>query len=198
MIPTQFVMFTLSVVLGSSILYKDFAAATPERLLKFIFGCISTFIGVYLITSKRHTHVPKHRRSTPHLAPPTSSETEAEPLIILASDSSSLEGETPPYLIGTSFGYHFAKPKVITRRGSRYTLPTGKRRDDIASSIWSRWRRENGVGEGEGAQMQRTQSDRPAVDDEPDGHDARWGRDSQSDIGVSEDSWRRSRGHSVV
>jgi len=52
-IPTQFVLFTLSVILGSSILYRDFEKATPDRVLKFVAGCALTFSGVYLITSGR-------------------------------------------------------------------------------------------------------------------------------------------------
>lgn len=52
-IPTQFVLFTLSVIIGSSILYRDFESATVERVGKFVGGCALTFSGVYLITSGR-------------------------------------------------------------------------------------------------------------------------------------------------
>lgn len=52
-IPTQFVLFTLSVIIGSAILYRDFESATAERFAKFIGGCVLTFLGVYLITSGR-------------------------------------------------------------------------------------------------------------------------------------------------
>ena len=52
-IPTQFVLFTLSVIIGSSILYRDFESATAERVGKFVGGCALTFLGVYLITSGR-------------------------------------------------------------------------------------------------------------------------------------------------
>ena len=52
-IPTQFVMFTLSVIIGSAVLYRDFEQATPGRVWKFIAGCACTFLGVYLITSGR-------------------------------------------------------------------------------------------------------------------------------------------------
>ncbi|KAI9679088.1 MAG: hypothetical protein M1829_001758 [Trizodia sp. TS-e1964] len=52
-IPTQFVLFTLSVIIGSAILYRDFEKATPERVAKFIAGCLLTFLGVYLITTGR-------------------------------------------------------------------------------------------------------------------------------------------------
>ncbi|KUJ12972.1 DUF803-domain-containing protein [Mollisia scopiformis] len=52
-IPVQFVMFTLSVIIGSAILYRDFEKTTPERVVKFIGGCLLTFFGVFLITSGR-------------------------------------------------------------------------------------------------------------------------------------------------
>jgi hypothetical protein len=136
-------MFTLSVVLGSSILYKDFNSATPERLLKFIFGCASTFIGVYFITSKRPTHTNKLRN--PSIAVPNSIEPETEPLRVvrsLMSDSSDDTAEfPPPHLIGTSFGYHFASsPRRLERKDSRSSVNgTLIRRDDLPSAIWLRW-----------------------------------------------------------
>ncbi|MCJ1400148.1 hypothetical protein MMC11_003352 [Xylographa trunciseda] len=52
-IPTQFVLFTISVIVGSSILYRDFESATLDRVVKFVAGCALTFLGVYLITSGR-------------------------------------------------------------------------------------------------------------------------------------------------
>jgi len=52
-IPTQFVLFTISVIVGSAILYRDFESATAERVGKFVGGCALTFLGVYLITSGR-------------------------------------------------------------------------------------------------------------------------------------------------
>lgn len=53
-IPTQFVLFTLSVILGSAVLYRDFEHTTSEQATKFIIGCLLTFFGVYLITSQRN------------------------------------------------------------------------------------------------------------------------------------------------
>ncbi|KAL4925408.1 DUF803 domain membrane protein [Aspergillus undulatus] len=52
-IPTQFVLFTLSVIIGSAILYRDFEAYTASRAGKFVGGCLLTFLGVYFITSGR-------------------------------------------------------------------------------------------------------------------------------------------------
>lgn len=54
-IPIQFVMFTLCVILGSAILYRDFERTTAEQAGKFIGGCLLTFFGVFLITSGRES-----------------------------------------------------------------------------------------------------------------------------------------------
>lgn len=56
-IPTQFVLFTLCVITGSAVLYRDFESATLSQGLKFIGGCALTFFGVYLITSGRDRDV---------------------------------------------------------------------------------------------------------------------------------------------
>jgi drug/metabolite transporter (DMT)-like permease len=52
-IPTQFVMFTLSVIIGSAILYRDFERESAEDAYKFVGGCALTFLGVWCITSGR-------------------------------------------------------------------------------------------------------------------------------------------------
>ncbi|OCK79681.1 DUF803-domain-containing protein [Lepidopterella palustris CBS 459.81] len=52
-IPTQFVLFTLSVILGSAILYRDFEKTPGDDAGKFVGGCAMTFIGVWFITSGR-------------------------------------------------------------------------------------------------------------------------------------------------
>ncbi|KAM0804858.1 magnesium transporter NIPA-domain-containing protein, partial [Usnea florida] len=52
-IPVQFVLFTISVIIGSAVLYRDFQAADASRIGKFFGGCALTFLGVYLITSGR-------------------------------------------------------------------------------------------------------------------------------------------------
>lgn len=52
-IPIQFVLFTLSVILGSAVLYRDFEQTTGDQALKFVGGCLFTFFGVFLITSGR-------------------------------------------------------------------------------------------------------------------------------------------------
>ena len=55
-IPIQFVMFTLCVILGSAVLYRDFEETTAEQARKFVGGCLLTFFGVFLITSGRDHH----------------------------------------------------------------------------------------------------------------------------------------------
>jgi len=52
-IPVQFVMFTLCVIMGSAVLYRDFERSTLEQGTKFVGGCLATFFGVFLITSGR-------------------------------------------------------------------------------------------------------------------------------------------------
>lgn len=52
-IPVQFVLFTISVIVGSAILYRDFNSATGDHVGKFVGGCLLTFVGVYFITSGR-------------------------------------------------------------------------------------------------------------------------------------------------
>ena len=52
-IPTQFVLFTLSVIIGSAVLYRDFESMSASRAGKFVGGCALTFLGVYFITSGR-------------------------------------------------------------------------------------------------------------------------------------------------
>ncbi|KAG8766496.1 hypothetical protein FRC12_006852 [Ceratobasidium sp. 428] len=49
-IPTQFVMFNLTAIVGSAILYRDFDKINFHRFLTFFYGCMTTFLGVYLLT----------------------------------------------------------------------------------------------------------------------------------------------------
>ncbi|EKG15785.1 hypothetical protein MPH_06988 [Macrophomina phaseolina MS6] len=52
-IPTQFVLFTLSVILGSAILYRDFERTNGRGAGEFVGGCAMTFLGVWIITTGR-------------------------------------------------------------------------------------------------------------------------------------------------
>ncbi|KAI8336332.1 magnesium transporter NIPA-domain-containing protein [Chlamydoabsidia padenii] len=53
-IPTQFVLFTVSAIIGSAVIYHDFDNMSLEQMSRFMSGCAVEFIGVYLITSKRN------------------------------------------------------------------------------------------------------------------------------------------------
>ncbi|KAK2466361.1 hypothetical protein APHAL10511_002003 [Amanita phalloides] len=48
-IPTQFVLFTLSAIIGSAILYGDFEKATFHQTVAFLYGVATTFAGVFAI-----------------------------------------------------------------------------------------------------------------------------------------------------
>lgn len=52
-IPTQFVLFTISAIVGSAVIYKDFDQVDPALLVSFILSCVTEFFGVYLITTNR-------------------------------------------------------------------------------------------------------------------------------------------------
>ena len=49
-IPTQFVLFNLSAIVGSAILYGDFRKATLHQMTTFLYGCGATFAGVFFLT----------------------------------------------------------------------------------------------------------------------------------------------------
>ncbi|KAF8211306.1 magnesium transporter NIPA-domain-containing protein [Mycena galopus ATCC 62051] len=48
-IPIQFVLFTMSAIIGSAILYGDFKKATFHQLVTFLYGCAATFTGVFIL-----------------------------------------------------------------------------------------------------------------------------------------------------
>ncbi|KIY49518.1 DUF803-domain-containing protein, partial [Fistulina hepatica ATCC 64428] len=48
-IPLQFVLFNLSAITGSAILYGDFERAKFHQFVTFLYGCTATFAGVFLI-----------------------------------------------------------------------------------------------------------------------------------------------------
>lgn len=49
-IPSQFVLFNLSVIISSAVLYGDFRSATFHQMVTFFYGCGATFAGVFLLT----------------------------------------------------------------------------------------------------------------------------------------------------
>lgn len=49
-IPTFFVSFNLSAIVGSAILYGDFENVQVHQLTTFLYGCATTFLGVFFLT----------------------------------------------------------------------------------------------------------------------------------------------------
>lgn len=75
-VPTQFVLFTVSTIVGSSILYRDFAQLSPLRITGFAVGCVVTFLGVYVL-SIRETEPPgEGTPSSPPCPSPVAAPTE--------------------------------------------------------------------------------------------------------------------------
>lgn len=59
-IPIQFVLFTLSAIVGSAILYGDFKHVQFHQFVTFLYGCLATFLGVFIIAwapSSNHSHL---------------------------------------------------------------------------------------------------------------------------------------------
>jgi len=49
-IPTFFVLFNLSAIVGSAILYGDFQNVEVHQFTTFLYGCATTFLGVFFLT----------------------------------------------------------------------------------------------------------------------------------------------------
>ncbi|CAE6360296.1 unnamed protein product [Rhizoctonia solani] len=103
-IPTQFVLFNLTAIVGSAILYRDFDKIDFHRFLTFFYGCCTTFLGVYLLTRPSNPSTPVH---TPQISRTPSQST---PLLPKSS--------TPR----TRPSSAAAKHRTITRRGSTSSL----------------------------------------------------------------------------
>ena len=70
MIPIQFVLFTLSAIIGSAILYGDFQKANFHEIITFFYGCVATFAGVFIIA-----WAPNQSQSDPDYANESGDET---------------------------------------------------------------------------------------------------------------------------
>ncbi|TNY19498.1 magnesium transporter NIPA-domain-containing protein [Rhodotorula diobovata] len=89
-IPTQFMSFALSTIVGSAILYRDFEGVPAASLLNFVLGCLISGLGVYLLTQDP----PSQPQPPPHASSTSSSA--RRPAAALSSSSSS--ADTPPLL----------------------------------------------------------------------------------------------------
>ncbi|KAG9127841.1 hypothetical protein FRC07_008484 [Ceratobasidium sp. 392] len=106
-IPTQFVMFNLTAIVGSAILYRDFDKINFHRFLTFFYGCMTTFLGVYLLT--RSSDPPSDPTSSAASSPTHAhrTPTQATPLLPKSTNAS-----RSPSIIA----------KRIARRGSTSSL----------------------------------------------------------------------------
>ena len=78
-IPTQFVLFNLSAILGSAILYGDFRTVKFHQFVTFMYGCAATFAGVWVIAWEANSNEPDAEEAT--------SDAEGEGHSLLAVDS---------------------------------------------------------------------------------------------------------------
>ncbi|RSH78392.1 uncharacterized protein EHS24_002117 [Apiotrichum porosum] len=77
-IPTQFVFFSLSAIIGSAVLYNEFQDVGFSHFVNFTFGIATTFLGVYFLTTPGNvaTEAPSRTslevvdEETPLLTPP--------------------------------------------------------------------------------------------------------------------------------
>ncbi|RHZ80590.1 hypothetical protein Glove_134g88 [Diversispora epigaea] len=63
-IPTQYVFFTISAIIGSALLYNDFEEMNIRQCCDFLSGCLLTFLGVIFITSNRNKPSSSIRRAS--------------------------------------------------------------------------------------------------------------------------------------
>lgn len=105
-------MFTISVIVGSAILYRDFESADAERVSKFIGGCALTFLGVFFITSGRSSN-----KGVEEGEPGQNSEEGINLLDEADEDAEPREGHVSP----TPFAEERGQPpyRAESRRGSR-------------------------------------------------------------------------------
>ena len=78
-VPVYYVLFTLCTIVGSNILYRDFENEDAQTILSFALGCVLTFGGVKLLTSRRQR--PASRRSSAHDISTTSDDTKCVPML---------------------------------------------------------------------------------------------------------------------
>lgn len=73
-IPTQFVLFNFTAIVGSAVLYRDFDKLPFERFVIFIYGCAATFLGVFTLARTNPSAVNDDEASTVRGGPDTQSE----------------------------------------------------------------------------------------------------------------------------
>ncbi|EHK17718.1 uncharacterized protein TRIVIDRAFT_114201, partial [Trichoderma virens Gv29-8] len=110
-IPIQFVMFTLCVIIGSAVLYRDFEKTNKKQAAKFVGGCLLTFFGVFLITSGR-----EHRDDDEDMLDESDG---IEETIGLTQHDGSVSSSALPQLRHDQRRLSVPAPKTPSRRSSR-------------------------------------------------------------------------------
>ena len=127
-IPTQFVLFNLSAILGSAILYGDFRKATFHQFVTFMYGCAATFGGVFIIAhDSGEPYPPKHdeEQGEPtgedrilgvlvRPGPGPTRRVDSMPVIRSRQSTVSLVGLSPAQASGFERGLHGAPENVLT------------------------------------------------------------------------------------
>ncbi|KAK4689887.1 magnesium transporter, partial [Tremellales sp. Uapishka_1] len=83
-IPTQFVFFSLAAIIGSAVLFQEFRYLAFTRLVNFVFGIATTFVGVYLLTTSRSE---EDDRPSP---PASASDDASRPLLLSVDEDTPL------------------------------------------------------------------------------------------------------------
>lgn len=63
-VPTQFVLFNTTAIVGSAVLYRDFDKLPFERFVIFLYGCAATFLGVFILARPSPAAVDDDESST--------------------------------------------------------------------------------------------------------------------------------------
>lgn len=131
-IPTQFVFFNLTAIVGSAILYRDFEHVDFHTFLTFVYGCATTFIGVFILTwasgeasEGKATGVPGRRATSASAVGPIPTGT---PLMVLDDPIVSPVAEpvgnpvTPASAASAAAGGAPVARAILATKGSRASL----------------------------------------------------------------------------
>lgn len=93
-IPCQFCTFTISTIVGSAILYRDFERMSAKTIVAFILGCLLTFLGVWITSYRGQTQ--SESESAPNTEPPTTTQRITRTISTVFSEQSPLVEEIVP------------------------------------------------------------------------------------------------------
>jgi len=125
-IPTQFVFFNLTAIVGSAILYRDFEHVDFHTFLTFVYGCATTFLGVFILTWTNGQESEGKGAGVPSRRPAgTSAVTTGTPLMVLDDPIAAAVVESPVTLAGAANAATGGAPTaraILHSKGSRASL----------------------------------------------------------------------------